>query len=57
MDWCFCLYEAPIPIGIAITLSPFRGPTAECVCAKAAGLYPNNSHALIKAAHHAPNTE
>jgi hypothetical protein len=56
MDRCFCLYEAPIRIGIAITLSPFSGPTAECA-AKAAGLRPNNSHALIKAAHHAPNTK
>ena len=31
-DWCLCIYEAPIPkpVGIAITLSPFRRPTAEC---------------------------
>jgi branched-chain amino acid aminotransferase len=53
-DWCLCIYEAPIPkpVGIAITLSPFRRPTAECapVGAKAACLYPNNSRALIEAA-------
>src|SRR5262249_13637855 len=36
----------------AITLSPFRRPSAECapVDAKAACLYPNNSRALIEAA-------
>jgi branched-chain amino acid aminotransferase len=53
-NWCLCLYEAPMPkpVGNAITLSPFRRPTAESapVDAKAACLYPNNSRALIEAA-------
>lgn len=53
-DWCLCIYEAPLPkpVGSAITLSPFRRPTAECapVEAKAACLYPNNSRALREAA-------
>lgn len=53
-DWCLCIYEAPIPepVGIAITLSPFRRPTAESapVGAKAACLYPNCSRALMEAA-------
>jgi branched-chain amino acid aminotransferase len=53
-NWCLCIYEAPMPVptGSAITLSPFRRPTAECapVEAKAACLYPNNSRALIEAA-------
>src|ERR1700738_2065879 len=53
-DWCLCIYEAPLPkpVGNAITLSPFRRPTAECapVDAKAACLYPNCSRALIEAA-------
>jgi branched-chain amino acid aminotransferase len=42
----------PKPVGNAITLSPFRRPTAECapVEAKAACLYPNNSRALAEAA-------
>src|SRR5215471_6488982 len=51
--WCLCVYEAPVPkpVGSAITLSPFRRPTAECapVGAKAGCLYPNNSRALIEA--------
>jgi branched-chain amino acid aminotransferase len=51
--WCLCLYEAPIPkvANCAITLSPFRRPTAECapVEAKAGCLYPNNARALIEA--------
>jgi branched-chain amino acid aminotransferase len=51
--WCLCLYEAPLPepTGSAITLSPFRRPTAECapVDAKAGCLYPNNARALIEA--------
>ncbi len=51
--WCLCIYEAPLPkpVGSAVTLSPFRRPTAECapVAAKAACLYPNNSRALIEA--------
>ncbi len=53
-NWCLCIYEAPMPkpVGNAITLSPFRRPTAECapVEAKAACLYPNNSRALSEAA-------
>jgi len=51
--WCLCIYEAPLPklTGTAITLSPFRRPTAECapVDAKAGCLYPNNSRALMEA--------
>jgi branched-chain amino acid aminotransferase len=53
-DWCLSIYEAPLPkpLGSAITLSPFRRPTAECAPleAKAACLYPNNSRALGEAA-------
>jgi branched-chain amino acid aminotransferase len=53
-EWCMCIYEAPLPhpVGVSITLSPFRRPTAECapVEAKAACLYPNNSRALMEAA-------
>jgi branched-chain amino acid aminotransferase len=53
-NWCLCIYQAPMPqpTGNAITLSPFRRPTAESatVDAKAACLYPNNSRALIEAA-------
>jgi len=52
-NWCLCIYVAPMPqpTGTAITLSPFRRPTAESapVDAKAACLYPNNSRALIEA--------
>ena len=52
-NWCLCIYVAPMPqpTGTAITLSPFRRPTAESapVQAKAACLYPNNSRALIEA--------
>jgi branched-chain amino acid aminotransferase len=51
--WCLCIYEAPLPkpAACAITLSPFRRPTAECapVDAKAGCLYPNNARALIEA--------
>jgi len=51
--WCLCVYEAPLPkpVGSAITLSPFRRPTADCapVGAKAGCLYPNNARALIEA--------
>jgi len=51
--WCLTLYEAPLPkpSGTAITLSPFRRPTIECmpVDAKAGCLYPNNARALIEA--------
>jgi branched-chain amino acid aminotransferase len=53
-QWCLCLYEAPMPgtAGAAITLSPYRKPTAETapVQAKASCLYPNNARALIEAA-------
>jgi branched-chain amino acid aminotransferase len=53
-DWCLCIYESPIPEpkGSAITLSPFRRPTAECAPAdvKASCLYPNSSRALREAA-------
>ena len=52
-NWCLSLYEAPMPkpVGSAITLSPFRRPTAECapVDAKAGCLYPNNGRALTEA--------
>ena len=51
--WCLCIYEAPLPqpTGNAITLSPYRRPTAETapVEAKAGGLYPNSSRAMIEA--------
>jgi branched-chain amino acid aminotransferase len=51
--WCLTLYELPMPgeKGQAITLSPFRKPTAETapVDAKAACLYPNNARAGIEA--------
>ena len=52
-NWCLSLYEAPMPkpVGSAITLSPFRRPTAESapVDAKAGCLYPNNGRALTEA--------
>ncbi len=51
--WCLCLHESPLPEpkGIAITLSPYRRPTAECapVDAKAGALYPNSGRALREA--------
>ena len=51
--WCLCLHESPLPEpkGAAITLSPFRRPTAECalVEAKAGALYPNSGRALREA--------
>jgi branched-chain amino acid aminotransferase len=51
--WCLTLYEAPMrqPEGFAITLSPFRKPSNECMPtdAKAGCLYPNNARALIEA--------
>lgn len=51
--WCLCLYESPMPEpkGMAITLSPYRRPTAETapVEAKAGSLYPNNARALAEA--------
>jgi branched-chain amino acid aminotransferase len=52
-NWCLCIYEAPMPqpTGSAITLSPFRRPTADSapVDAKAGCLYPNNSRAMLEA--------
>jgi len=50
--WCLTLYEAPMrpPEGFAITLSPFRKPSAEMApTAKAGCVYPNNARALIEA--------
>jgi branched-chain amino acid aminotransferase len=51
--WCLSIYEAPMPkpTGSAITLSPYRRPTAECAPleAKAGCLYPNNARALMEA--------
>jgi branched-chain amino acid aminotransferase len=51
--WCLCLYEVPMPepVGISITLSPFRRPTLETMPtdAKAGCLYPNNARALLEA--------
>lgn len=51
--WCLCIYRAPMPkpIGISVTLSPFRRPTAETapVESKAGCLYPNGARALIEA--------
>ncbi len=51
--WCLCIYEAPIPkpVGMAVTLSPFRRPTLETMPtdAKAGCLYPNNARAVIEA--------
>ncbi|RVU20640.1 branched-chain amino acid aminotransferase [Methylobacterium oryzihabitans] len=53
-SWCLCLYEAPMPVPgeLAITLSPYRRPTAETapVDAKAGCLYPNGARALLEAA-------
>ena len=52
-NWCLCIYEAalPKPTGSAITLSPFRRPTAESapLDAKAGCLYPNNARAIMEA--------
>ena len=51
--WCLSIYRAPLPppVGMSITLSPFRRPTIECapVEAKAGCLYPNGARALIEA--------
>ena len=51
--WCLCIYEAaiPKPTGGAVTLSPYRRPTAESapVEAKAGCLYPNNARAIMEA--------
>jgi branched-chain amino acid aminotransferase len=53
-NWCLTIYEAPMPAprGGAITLSPFRRPTAETapVGAKASCHYANGARALIEAA-------
>jgi len=53
-NWCLAIYEAPMPPphGGAVTLSPFRRPTAETapVDAKASCLYANGARALIEAA-------
>lgn len=52
-NWCLTIYEAPMPEpkGSAVTLSPFRRPTAETapIHAKASCLYANGSRALIEA--------
>jgi branched-chain amino acid aminotransferase len=52
-NWCLCLYEAPMPVPgrSAVTLSPYRRPTAESapVDAKAGCLYPNGARALAEA--------
>ena len=51
--WCLCLHEATFPpaTGAAITLSPFRRPSADVapVEAKAGCLYPNSGRALREA--------
>jgi branched-chain amino acid aminotransferase len=51
--WCLTLFVAPMPTpaGNAITLSPYRRPTADSapVDAKAGCLYPNNARALVEA--------
>ncbi len=53
-NWCLSIYEAPMPPprGGAVTLSPYRRPTAESapVDAKASCLYANGARALIEAA-------
>lgn len=53
-NWCLTIYEVamPAPKGGAITLSPFRRPTAETapVGAKASCHYANGARALIEAA-------
>lgn len=52
-NWCLTIYEAPMPTpnGGAVTLSPFRRPTAETapVAAKASCHYANSARALIEA--------
>ncbi|MTI42688.1 branched-chain amino acid aminotransferase [Roseibium hamelinense] len=52
--FCLCLFDAPMApkdVAAAITLSPFRRPTMECmpVNAKAGCLYPNNARAMMEA--------
>ncbi|HMK88439.1 MAG TPA: branched-chain amino acid aminotransferase [Methylocystis sp.] len=53
-NWCLTIYEAPMPQprGGAVTLSPYRRPTAETapVDAKASCLYANGARALMEAA-------
>lgn len=53
-NWCLTIYEAPMPAprGGAITLSPFRRPSAETapVGAKASCHYANGARALLEAA-------
>lgn len=53
-NWCLTIYEAPMPApkGGAVTLSPFRRPSAETapVGAKASCHYANGARALIEAA-------
>jgi branched-chain amino acid aminotransferase len=52
-NWCLSLYESPMPepVGLSVTLSPYRRPTDETapMKAKAGCLYPNNSRAMIEA--------
>lgn len=52
-NWCLAIYEAPMPTpnGGAITLSPFRRPSAEVapVAAKSSSHYANGARALIEA--------
>ena len=51
--WCLSVYEAPMPkpVGVSMTLSPFRRPTPESALldAKAGCLYPNGARALAEA--------
>ena len=51
--WCLSVYEAPMPkpVGVSMTLSPFRRPTPETapLDAKAGCLYPNGARALREA--------
>lgn len=53
-NWCLTIYESPMPApkGGAVTLSPFRRPSAETapVGAKASCHYANGARALIEAA-------
>ena len=48
-----CLHETPMPppTGMAVTVSPYRRPTVECMPtdAKAGCLYPNNGRAILEA--------
>jgi branched-chain amino acid aminotransferase len=52
-NWCLTLNESPMrtPDGFAITLSPYRKPSLECMPtdAKAGCLYPNNARAILEA--------